>query len=155
MRNMESTPVRGSILANVAGIGKTLTVVILQYMEYLELVQRRQQHDQWLKSQTDNGLPTDNVPAHLIMDARPMLIICPSYLVTQQAREILSKFKNLLNIHVYHGTKTSAHKSIAAITLTHEEWDTEMKIRAAETKNPEVSSSVDQPPAVQRHTRLS
>lgn len=141
MRQKERSPLKGSILANDCGTGKTLTITTLQYMYYRELKQHAVNLATWKAEKEKAGLdPTP--PASLSVAAYPMLLLCPAALVSQHAEELISKFKGLLHVHVYYGSKSTAPPSRAAETLSPDEWEAEMVQRAANVADPEVSRMV-------------
>lgn len=138
MRQKEKSPLRGSILANDCGTGKTITFTLLQYMAYLECKDKAKALAAWRQDHEDPA------PEHMLVDARPMLIVCPAPLVGQHAEELIKIFKGLLDVHIYYGTKDRAPPSRAAHTLSADEWWQQMESRASGTHDPEVETP---PPA--------
>ena len=134
MRKMEKSPLKGSILANDCGTGKTFTFTTLQYIHYLEL-ESTSNHTK--KAKRAKSSQQSSLDQHKVV-ARPTLLLCPAALVAQHADEILARFGRLLNVFIYYGTKATANESRVAITLDPTEWETHMADRAAQTDDPKV-----------------
>lgn len=117
MFQKEQSPIRGSIIANDCGTGKTFTFLLLQVMYYIAKLKLHQQ----------------GVPKGESLDARPMLIICPAPLVYQTCQEMANNFGGLLNPRVYYGTNDSAPEGLREYTLTKDQWEKELKDRSANT----------------------
>lgn len=71
------TPIKGMITANDCGTGKTVTFFLLQYNFYLECKRRR----------------CDDPDA--VINAHPLLLLCPAPLVYQHASELVKRFGGL------------------------------------------------------------
>lgn len=133
MRLKEQSPLKGGVLANDCGTGKTVTFYLLQIIYYSRLLAKAKRRDQWLLDNKDAEPPAD-----LVVDARPMLLLCPAPLVSQHAAELIDKLRGLLHIHIFYRSKAKAANTRMEHTLSPDDWDKEMAKRATGCGDPEI-----------------
>jgi len=119
---MEMSPIRGGILANDCGLGKTNTYLATIYMDVRDLKTRHERGEEGLTF-------------------HPTMIVMPSHLIPQVFDEIATNFKGLLVPHLYYGTlKGSSDPFQQRALLDSVQWRAWMKKMMYERLNPEVCS---------------
>jgi len=89
-REIERSPVRGGILANDCGIGKTIIYLTAICIDILDLKHRYEAGEEGI-------------------NFHPSLIVIPSYLIPQVFNEIAYNFKELLVPHIYCGVARKSY----------------------------------------------
>ncbi|KAI0120581.1 hypothetical protein BJ170DRAFT_600523 [Xylariales sp. AK1849] len=104
---LERSVLRGSLLANEVGTGKTITAIALMILDYNEICRK-----------SDAGEP---------FEARPSLMVVPASLVGQTFSEVTKYFGGIIELKCCYGSPSEFKGLRAACTLTANQWDMEME----------------------------
>lgn len=128
---MTKGPLRGAILANEVGTGKTLTF----------LMERKVALDERLRALDQLGI-TERDQHESLAPTMPTMIMAPASVVEQHFNELTRYFgPDVFHIRSFHGSasNTSHNPALQSATINTQELFAEMEIAVHQTKTSQVS----------------
>lgn len=122
---MENSVLRGALMANEVGIGKTITAICVIILDWLDMKRKAAEGE--------------------AIEAYPTLMVVPASLVGQTFNEVTKWFGGLIDIKCYYGSAAEFTGDRQKKTLSKSQWwqeMTETMDRGVVTTKPEVSFGV-------------
>lgn len=134
LRRMVNSPLRGALLANEVGTGKTLTFMAERYYAI---------QDREAKLAEFNIQETDDATEVGLPKSMPTLLMAPASLIEQHFLEINKYFApGTFEIRVFHGSasNTSHNPALQQCVMTTETLLAEMSVAVEQSKTSQVST---------------